>query len=86
MPYIFKEDRGKFNRKITELNEFINTPGELNYVITRLVWLYLKTRGIRYSNLNEAIGVLECVKQELYRRVAGPHEDGKCDENGDVYE
>ena len=33
----------------------------------------------------EVLGVLECVKLELYRRVAAPYEDKKCQENGDVY-
>ena len=32
------------------------------------------------------IGVLECAKLELYRRVAAPYEDDKIDENGDVYQ
>lgn len=61
--------------------------GELNYLVTRLVDRYLAARGgIRYSHLNEAIGVLECAKLELYRRLAAPYEDAKCAESGDVYE
>jgi hypothetical protein len=35
--------------------------------------------------VNEAIGVLECAKLELYRRVAAPYEDEKIAESGDVY-
>jgi len=31
------------------------------------------------------VGVLECAKMELYRRVAAPYEDKKKEENGDVY-
>lgn len=31
------------------------------------------------------LGVLECVKLELYRRVAAPYEDRKIEENGDVF-
>jgi len=30
-------------------------------------------------------GVLENVKQEMYRRLAAPYEDKKAEENGDVY-
>lgn len=60
--------------------------GELNYAISRLVDDYLNARGgVRYAHLNEAIGVLECAKLELYRRVAAPYEDRKCAENGEVY-
>ena len=64
--------------------------GELNYAVTRFVDDYLERMAerdgrLRYAHLNEAIGVLECAKLELYRRLAAPYEDGKIDENGDVY-
>ncbi len=41
---------------------------------------------LRYSKINSLIGVLECAKLELYRRVAAPYENDKIDENGDVYQ
>jgi hypothetical protein len=59
--------------------------GELNYAITKLIDTYLQQRGVRYEHINTLIGVLECAKLELYRRIAGPYEDKKCQENGDVY-
>jgi len=31
------------------------------------------------------VGVLECAKLELYRRIAAPYEDEKIVETGDVY-
>lgn len=58
--------------------------GELNYAITTLIKQYLSL-GVNYAAINEVIGVLECAKLELYRRIAAPYEDGKCKENGDVY-
>ena len=62
------------------------TAGELNYLLTKLVDNYLVTKGeIRYAHLNEVIGVLECAKLELYRRIAAPYEDQKLSRNGDVY-
>jgi len=62
------------------------TPGELNYVITRMVDQYLEAKGgLRYTNINEVTGVLECAKLELYRRIAAPYEDRKRGESGDVY-
>ncbi|HJT44842.1 MAG TPA: hypothetical protein VJ721_01105, partial [Chthoniobacterales bacterium] len=61
-------------------------PGELNFAITVLVDRYLEDKGeIRYAHLNEVIGVIDCAKLELYRRVAAPYEDRKITENGDVY-
>ena len=55
--------------------------GELNYVVTKIL------KGVyplKYYHLNKAIGVLECIKLEFYRRVAAPYEDTKIEESGDV--
>jgi hypothetical protein len=61
-------------------------PSDLNYTITRLCDAYICARGgASYTLLNEVIGVLECAKLELYRRVAAPYEDKKLQANGDVY-
>ncbi len=47
---------------------------------------YLKLRDIpKYTTFNEVMGVLECVKQEFYRRVIVPHESRMIKENTDVY-
>lgn len=80
MPYIEQKDRLGVSVMIPE------TPGELNYLLTRIVQDYIDERGgVSYAIINEVVGVLECAKLELYRRVAAPYEDQKCDENGDVY-
>ncbi len=86
MPYIKKEDRPIIDKYIHHLEGFVKTEGELNYTITRLVSKWIADEGLCYKNINSAIGVIECVKQELYRRVASPYEDTKIVENGDVYE
>jgi len=39
----------------------------------------------KYKRYNKAMGVLECIKQEFYRRVISKYEDQKIEENGDVY-
>lgn len=69
--------------------------GFANYSITRLL---LKLLGVKdltnippigshdYDRINEAIGMLECCKLELYRRLAAPYEDTKIEQNGDVLE
>lgn len=61
-------------------------PGDLNFQITRLCDEFLARKGTSYFTLNTVIGVLECAKLELYRRVAAPYEDSKIKHNGDVYE
>jgi len=86
MPYIRKESREKFNQfKLDLLSLAIETSGELNYVITKIILEYLYKKGIpKYNNYNEIVGVLECAKQELYRRQIAPYEDIKIKDNGDV--
>lgn len=87
MPYISSESRDKFRPAFNEL-EFFDTSGELNYLIVGLIKEYLfNSSGGNYSykELNDVLGVLECVKQEFYRRVVAPYEDKKIEENGDVY-
>lgn len=84
MPYIIPDKRSRFDAAIWELQTKISTEGELNYVITRLVQdLNLHLQG--YAYLNAIVGVLSCVLQEFYRRVAVPYEDAKRAENGDVF-
>lgn len=84
MPYIDPADRPRLDEVLDQLPEL--SAGELNYVVTRLVGRFVQDRGgLRYANLNEAVGVLECAKLELYRRVAGPYEDVKSTQNGDAY-
>ena len=89
MPYIEQERREKIQN-----NWMIESPGELNYVITLMIQQYLARKigdtshklEPNYEDYNEVIGVLECAKQELYRKVVSKYEDKKCKENGEVYE
>lgn len=60
--------------------------GVLNYCITRLITIVLGELGWRYFKINRAVGVLECVKQEFYRRLAAPYEDSAIAKNGDIPE
>jgi len=80
MPYIPEEDRKELQNGFP----FQNTPGELNFVITERCHEYIKLNGLRYTTLNEVIGVLECCKQEFYRQVVSPYEDKKKAENGPI--
>ena len=57
---------------------------ELNYLITKLCMEYLQYKGKYYDSINEIVGVLECAKQEFYRRVAAPYEQQKIFDFGDI--
>ena len=91
MPYIPHEKRELLQHSLASLAAGIivadqkDQAGVLNYCISALLNEVLKTNGISYRNINELIGVLECAKLELYRRVASPYEDEKIQSNGDVY-
>lgn len=85
MPYLKSWDREQVDK-----DGVCFTAGELNYKITKACIKYLGTPAYadgkyNYSKINEIIGVLECCKQEFYRRIAAPYEDKKIEENGDVY-
>ena len=88
MPYIKKEDRRKFDIVLMPFlmrKELDYLPaGDLNYLITKILDRQV---GItpNYARYNELIGMLECCKLELYRRMIAPYEDKKKDFNGDVY-
>jgi len=87
LPYIKTGKRAKYDTILKELGEILKTlppeevDGELNYVVTKLL---KEIYPLRYFHINKAIGVLECVKLEYYRRVAAPYEDLKIQESGDV--
>ncbi|MFB0503390.1 MAG: hypothetical protein ACETWE_06125 [Candidatus Bathyarchaeia archaeon] len=87
MPYIKPERREKYKEALEELIGILKSlpveevDGEMNYVVTKIV---REVYPLRYFHLNKAIGVLECIKQEFYRRVAAPYEDEKIRESGDV--
>lgn len=83
MPYIDQDKRENLDAGYVP-----ETPGELNYKLTKLCLEYLgywDEKGMgTYWTLNDVIGVLEACKLELYRRRVAPYEDIKIKENGDV--
>ena len=86
MPYIKKKDRKKFDVLEFELHiSEIDTPGELNYLLTRLCQTYFGQNGESYQTHNDILGALEGCKLEYYRRVVEKYENSKIKENGDVY-
>lgn len=84
MPYIKQEDRPKFDESAVRIGTAAECAGDLNYAITVIAHTYLKKKGIRYSNINEVVGALECCKLEIYRAIAAPYENDKITENGPV--
>lgn len=88
MPYIRQDDRESFQSVLKEFNETLLrkevSVGDLNYVITSELALWLQSKPISYSSYNAVVGVLTCALLEMYRRRISSYEDKKVFENGDI--
>lgn len=81
MPYISKEARAEIANGRSP-----NTPGELNYIVTKAICAYVRNYGkINYQVINDVVGALDGAKAEFQRRVVGDYENLRMSENGDVY-
>jgi hypothetical protein len=78
MPYIPQKDRDHAEHEP-------QTPGELNFAITKLIDRYVNDFGVSYATFNTVMGALGGALLEFYRRVVVPYEKRKEQENGDVY-
>jgi hypothetical protein len=91
MPYINEKSRERFDESLKVISDNLLSMGDLNYSISKIINNYLEDvkeveGSVSYYYYNNLIGVLECAKLELYRRLAAPYEDLKILENGDVYD
>jgi len=98
MPYIRRELRDQYEKAINDILEIFKkynaddnglnirpkADGEMNYIITKLIDGAYSNLG--YAEYNRAIGILECLKLEFYRRKISPYEDKKIQQNGEVYQ
>ena len=90
VPYIDPEKRTDLDPLIDRLTDEILKgesawEGNLNYAISRLSNNIVLRRGKSYRLFNKLLGVMECVKQEVYRRLVAPYERYKMWNNGDVF-
>lgn len=99
MPYINREQRRVIDPAIGELVEAIKQAtvyrgtafrdmlpdGALNYAITKLI-LKLIIPTTNYLNIERVRGLLGCLSDEFYRKLAAAYEDLKAQENGEVFD
>lgn len=83
MPYIKEENKPVLDRIIEQFPEL--TEPDLDYVITRLAIQTLKHMPPKFVSLNKVWGVMTGAAIEFYRRLVGPYENVKAEDNGDVY-
>jgi hypothetical protein len=98
MPYINEDERKELDEAINQMvesirnskcslynpHDFSNYLGRINYCFSRVIMGVMKT--VSYKNIAMATGVLENIKQELYRRAASCYEDQKILAHGDIPE
>ena len=101
MPYIKKNNRSGLDLCIEQLinrirvnapenkekltnEDFLSIAGDINYCVSRICASLMGE--VSYGKIVVATGVLENIKQELYRRIAEPYENLKIAENGDIQE
>lgn len=80
MPYISEKEKEALDKSGPQ------SPGQLNFTLTKVIQFYLSRKGMSYTSFNDVIGALEACKLEFYRRVVTPYEENKMKENGDVYD
>lgn len=83
MPYIEKKER-------TQLDEWLNSmpiigeKGSLEYVIFRIMRMWMDEREERYANIHDCVYAVQHCADEFKRRVLDIYEDLARKENGDV--
>jgi hypothetical protein len=90
MPYIKPYERGKYDVVIEDIVDALTDrktklppPGDINYILSSALWR-IWSQQPSYTTGNMSVGVLECVKQEFFRRKLNLYEDEKLSENGDL--
>jgi len=94
MPHIDEDGRRFLNKEVDALIVKLQDPsisGEdkneyINYAINRIVW---KSVGLdkqeKHWKYNDAIGIFECAKLEMYTMMCRAYEQIKVEENGSAY-
>lgn len=86
MPYIENSEKKEtFRPHLNELTKNIESKGELNYCITRLLIGEKNKVGLKYDTLNDLVGCVVCALFEFWTRLGSPYENIKKINNGDVY-
>lgn len=83
MPYIEVSEREKFDKLLKNIIT-INTKGELEYILFKLLKIYMVGKTENYSNLHDATYAAQHVSDEFRRRYLDKREDYAIQKNGDI--
>lgn len=83
MPYIKPKDRFGYDFVLEQFGA-IETKGDLEYCVYRLMSIYMKTREERYTNLHDAVYATVHAAHEFERQRLDKREDQAIQENGEI--
>ena len=81
MPYIKQYKRPALDSIVDHLGQILNFDGDLNYLLFALCKRHVVPS---YNNYKNFCGELRQCATEVERRILGPYEDVKIEENGNV--
>lgn len=82
MPYIKKSDRITMDAIVSRMHQAnVAANGDLNYILYAFCKRHVTPS---YNNYKNFCGELRQCATEIERRILGPYEDTKIEENGDV--
>jgi hypothetical protein len=84
MPYIPAVDRTPFDLDIEIIARKVDTPGQLAYIVYRLMGRVVSRWGGHFEDFATVRGAMLEAVDEFRRRQTAPYEDAKKAENGDV--
>lgn len=83
MPYITQPKRFKYKRTLESIG-FIDSKGELEYCIFKLMKIYMQNKEVNYSNLHDTVySAIHC-GDEFKRRFLDKREDEALKKNGEI--
>jgi hypothetical protein len=83
MPYIDPYSRGKYDFLLDQM-KVIETKGDLEYCIFKLMQAYMGTRCQKYSDLHDCAYAAQHCCDEFRRRFLDKREDLAMKLNGDI--
>ena len=83
MPYISRNLRVKYDKVLDQMPD-IDTKGDLEYCIFKIMKRFMKTREQRYSTLHDVVYAVMHSSEEYRRRYLDKREDVAMETNGDI--
>lgn len=84
MPYIIDQDRVIYDKCLEQIL-FINSKGDLEYCIYKLMKIYMQNKQFNFSNLHDTIYSAQHCADEFRRNYLDKRENDAKKTNGVIY-